>query len=161
AHVNTAIVALLALNLVEAPLDVEDAVALFAVEQQHLVDADAVTDEQAAGVQPPGALLLELAAGWDRHALPRREVLGGQQIGPARRVGLQSAFALPGLPRGSRHEGHPAEQPGQQTAAHWLTLRFTPRSCKKSAPLYRSPRLWKGGPCARSAHTFRDSWRGR
>src|SRR5260370_4335782 len=55
AHIHAAVVALLAVDLLEAPLDVKDAVPKLLVVQEHLVDADAAQDHHfQPTLVPPG-----------------------------------------------------------------------------------------------------------
>src|SRR5262249_38022346 len=105
ADVHPAVVALLALHLLQAPPDVEDAVAELVIVQQHLVDAHAVAD-QVAGlrVDAPGVARAQLAPRRDRHAFPALEVLAREQVNPALRVGLQGALGRLLLARGRPQE---------------------------------------------------------
>src|SRR5205085_1373531 len=93
AHVNAAVISGLASDLVEAPLDMEDAVAPGVFVQQHLFDADAVTEKCSALVgQAPRILGAELHVRRNWHSLPTFEILAGQQIYPAFRIQLQSGL---------------------------------------------------------------------
>src|SRR5262249_1023505 len=83
ADVDAAVVVLAAFDFLEAPLDVKDAVAEFALIKQHLLDADAIAD-QVLGfrIDAPRVLVGELHIGRNRHTAPALEVLAGHEVDP-------------------------------------------------------------------------------
>ena len=109
AGVDARVVALLARDRREPPLDVEDAVADLLVPAEPLVAAVALADEMTGRrVERPLRAGIELARRRDRPAGPALE-LGpglGQEVRPALGVALQGAGRL-GLIRQGRRRGQP------------------------------------------------------
>src|SRR5262249_12399299 len=115
-HIDAAVVAALALDLAEAPLDVEDAIAGFAIVAEDLLDADTVaTPHVGGGIDAPRVLGVELLVRRDRHARPALEVLAGEDVDPAGRVGLKSAL---GSGLGRLGDNEPGQRQRRQGPTH-------------------------------------------
>src|SRR5262249_32512777 len=117
ADVDAAVVALLAFELFEAPLDVRDAVGDFAVVKKHLVNADAFTDKRIAFAAPT-AFLSKLAARRNGDALPACQSFRGEQIEPTRRLGLQGALRFFDVAGVKRTRGDQQDKAEQEAARH-------------------------------------------
>src|SRR5262245_33188921 len=91
ADVDAAVVILLPLDLAEPPLDMKDAVSEFLVVEQHLLDADAVAQQQIA-LDFPRVLDVELRVRRQEDTFPSFEVLAGQQVNPALGITFQGAL---------------------------------------------------------------------
>src|SRR5262249_48749183 len=102
ADVDAAVVVLLALDLAEAPFDVEDAVAELVIVKQHFLDADAIAQQQVP-LNLPGVPGVQRRIRGDGNALPHLEFLAGVEIEPTCRVALEGALLslLPSRPAGA------------------------------------------------------------